>query len=89
MKEDLSATVIISLEELADPDNVAEMTRVGISTEKALGIKVADLHPIAAEAGIDHDLALGLWDSEVHEARISLPTNFSLQMFPAIMRFTI
>ena len=46
------------------------MARFGISTETALGISVTDLRRLGREIGRDHTLALALWDTGIHEARI-------------------
>jgi 3-methyladenine DNA glycosylase AlkD len=46
------------------------MARYGINPEKALGVSIPNLRKLAREAGRDHGLALELWDSGVHEARI-------------------
>jgi len=46
------------------------MARFGISTETALGISVTDLRKVGREIGRDHALALALWDTGIHEARI-------------------
>ena len=56
---------------MANPDNVSGMARFGINTKNTLGISVKDLRKIAKEIGHDHDMALRLWDSEIHEARIA------------------
>lgn len=58
------------LQSLANPQNVAGMKRYGISTHNALGISIYTLRPLAKEIGVDHSLALELWDSGIHEARI-------------------
>ncbi len=63
-------TVIARLQALANPDNVAGMRRYGINTQDTLGISIYTLRPIAKEIGRDHALALALWDSGIHEARI-------------------
>jgi len=62
--------VIARLNALSNPDNVAGMARYGINTQDTLGISIYTLRPIAKEIGRDHALALALWDSGVHEARI-------------------
>ena len=62
----------------ANPDNVAGMARFGISDVGTLGVSVPDVRAMAADAkrrlGRDkrarHELALRLWDSGVHEARL-------------------
>ena len=62
--------VIDELKALANPDNVAGMARFGISTSNTLGISMKTLEPIAKRIKRDHTLALQLWDSGIHEARI-------------------
>jgi 3-methyladenine DNA glycosylase AlkD len=62
--------VIIQLETRANPDNVAGMARYGIRPENALGISMPDLRALAKQIGKDHELALALWDSGIHEARM-------------------
>ncbi len=65
-----SESVLDRLHSLANPDNVAGMSRYGINTQDTLGISIYTLRPIAKEIGRDHALALALWDSGIHEARI-------------------
>ena len=62
--------ILAELKSHADPDNVAGMARYGISTERTLGVSMPLLRGIAKRIGRDHALALGLWASGVHEARI-------------------
>ncbi len=62
--------VIAKLKTEANPDNVAGMARYGISTTNALGISICTLRKLAREIKRNHELALGLWDSGIHEARI-------------------
>jgi 3-methyladenine DNA glycosylase AlkD len=62
--------ILSRLHALANPDNVAGMGRYGINTQDTLGISIYTLRPLAKEIGQDHDLALALWDSGIHEARI-------------------
>jgi 3-methyladenine DNA glycosylase AlkD len=62
--------ILTHLNSLANPDNVAGMGRYGINTHNTLGISIYTLRPIAKEIGRDHALALALWDSGIHEARI-------------------
>jgi 3-methyladenine DNA glycosylase AlkD len=49
------------------------MARFGISTTTALGISVPALRSMARRLGKDHALALALWGSGIHEARILAP----------------
>jgi 3-methyladenine DNA glycosylase AlkD len=46
------------------------MARVGIAVDRALGVSVPKIRRIAKRIGTDHALALDLWGSGVHEARI-------------------
>jgi 3-methyladenine DNA glycosylase AlkD len=46
------------------------MARFGINPERALGVRVPDLRRLAGDLGRDHSLALSLWRTGVHEARI-------------------
>lgn len=62
--------VIARLKALENPANVAGMARFGISSKNTLGISVVNLRKIAREIKKDHELALKLWDSGIHEARI-------------------
>lgn len=68
--ESALAAVLSELRSLAVPENVAGMARYGISTAGTLGVSMPALRKIAKRLGRDHGLALGLWDSGVHEARI-------------------
>lgn len=62
--------VLDRLRALARPDQLAGMMRLGINTESALGVRIPELRRIARTIGRDHDLALGLWESGIHDARI-------------------
>jgi 3-methyladenine DNA glycosylase AlkD len=55
---------------MADPARLEGMARYGIATDRALGITVTELRALARKLGRDHDLALALWASGIHEARI-------------------
>jgi 3-methyladenine DNA glycosylase AlkD len=46
------------------------MARVGIDVRHALGVSVPNIRRIARRVGRDHRVAMGLWESGVHEARI-------------------
>jgi 3-methyladenine DNA glycosylase AlkD len=62
--------VISSLKARANPDNVAGMARFGICADNTLGISVTELRSMAREIGKDHELALHLWASGIHEGRM-------------------
>lgn len=55
---------------LADPARLEGMARYGIATENAYGVSIPQLRALAGELGRDHLLALALWESGAHEARI-------------------
>jgi 3-methyladenine DNA glycosylase AlkD len=54
----------------ADPKNVEGMKRFGISGEPIYGISIPEVRLLAKEAGVNHELAIELWKSRIHEARI-------------------
>jgi 3-methyladenine DNA glycosylase AlkD len=63
-------SVLTRLRSQANPSSVAGMARFGISTDGALGVSMPVLRAMAKEVGQDHMLALSLWSSGIHEARI-------------------
>lgn len=65
-----SEEVIAELKKQADPKNVAGMARFGISINDTLGIPVPFLRKKAKEIGKNHELAMDLWQSGIHEARL-------------------
>jgi 3-methyladenine DNA glycosylase AlkD len=62
--------IINRLKALADPEAVKGMARFGISPGNTYGVSLPELRRIAREVGKDHALALRLWTSGIHEARI-------------------
>jgi 3-methyladenine DNA glycosylase AlkD len=62
--------VIALLQQHANPQAVQGMARVGISSAQTLGVSIPTLRSIAKDIGRDHLLALDLWRSGIHEARI-------------------
>jgi len=62
--------IISKLQSLANPENVKGMARYGINQHNNLGISIYLLRPLAKEIGINHALALKLWDSTIHDARL-------------------
>ncbi len=62
--------VITELKSHATPEHFAKLAHFGIDNSKALGIKIPLLRQLAKKIGINHDLALELWTTEIHEARI-------------------
>jgi len=62
--------VIKRLRSLSNPKAVEGMARYGINPEKNMGISIPDLRKTAKEIGKDHKLALNLWETGIHDARI-------------------
>ncbi|MGB3589706.1 MAG: DNA alkylation repair protein [Tunicatimonas sp.] len=62
--------ILIQLHDLADPAYLPKIQRFGILTDQALGIRIPMLRQLAKPYCQQHELALDLWDSGVHEAQI-------------------
>jgi len=62
--------IIEILKEKSNPKYLAGMQRFGIDSSKALGIPLPELRKLAKEIKRDHDLAIELWKTGFHEARI-------------------
>ena len=63
-------SIIKKLKAQANPGNVAGMARFGINPNNTLGVNIPVLRKMAKEIDKNHSLALELWDSVIHEARI-------------------
>ena len=62
--------IIAKLRTLANPANVIGMARYGINSSDALGVSMPALRLLARQYRRQHALALELWQSGIHEARI-------------------
>lgn len=62
--------ILEKLKNMASPKNVEGMARYGINPKNNLGISIYKLRPVAKEIGKDHQLALKLWNSGIHDARL-------------------
>lgn len=62
--------IIKELKKLANPKNVEGMARFGINPKDTLGIPMPDIRKLAKKIGKDHELALKLYASGIHEAKI-------------------
>jgi len=62
--------ILRKLRALKNKRNIAGMARFGIRGKNILGIPKPLLDRMARIVGKDHELALKLWDSQIHEARI-------------------
>jgi 3-methyladenine DNA glycosylase AlkD len=57
------------------------MARFGISSKNTLGIPVPELRRMARELGKNHELAIELWESGIHEARLLASMVAELEKF--------
>ncbi|MHB8856579.1 MAG: DNA alkylation repair protein [Bellilinea sp.] len=64
-----AAQLIEHLREMANPENAAGMARFGINPANTLGVSMPQLRALA-RGRRDHQAALELWASGIHEARI-------------------
>ena len=65
-----AAAVLAELATLGSEADRAGMARFGIRVDDAYGVSVTQLRRIAKRLGRDHELALALWRSGNHEARL-------------------
>ncbi len=74
LKQMTADEIIRKLEHLENPVNIAGMARFGITAKKAFGVSAPVLKQLAREikkqTNDRHKLALELWASGLHEARI-------------------
>ncbi len=61
---------IEKLESMSDPSNKDGMARFGINVNNALCVSMPAIRKLAKETGKDHALALALWNTGIHEAKI-------------------
>lgn len=62
--------IIADLKQLATPEHYAKLKHFGIEDKNALGVKIPDLRKYAKGLGKNHELALELWETGVHEVMI-------------------
>jgi 3-methyladenine DNA glycosylase AlkD len=62
--------VLAEIAPLGSDEARAGMARYGIATAHAFGVSVYELRRVAKGLGRDHDLALALWATGNHEARL-------------------
>ncbi|MBU0979522.1 MAG: DNA alkylation repair protein [Nanoarchaeota archaeon] len=62
--------IIRKLKSMGSEKDRIGMARYGINVEKAFGVSIYKLRPFAKEIGKDHGLALELWKTGIHEARM-------------------
>ncbi len=62
--------VLARLHAQADPETVTGMAKFKVGGQHTLGISMPNLRALAKEIGKNHELALQLWNTGIHEARI-------------------
>jgi 3-methyladenine DNA glycosylase AlkD len=62
--------ILNKLKSMSNPEAAKGMARYGINPKNNLGVSIYKLRPIAKEIGKDHKLALKLWSSGIHDARL-------------------
>jgi 3-methyladenine DNA glycosylase AlkD len=62
--------VIGRLKSLGDPSAVKAMARFGIQASNSFGVSVPKLRTLVREIGRDHTLALELWKTGLHDAKL-------------------
>ena len=62
--------IIKRLKAKANSENVKGMARFGINPDNILGVSIPEIRKMAKDIGKNHKLALELWDSGIHEARL-------------------
>jgi 3-methyladenine DNA glycosylase AlkD len=62
--------IIGELRVLSTPEHYAKLSHFGIKDDKAFGVKVPLIRQLAKKIGKNHELALKLWATEIHEARL-------------------
>ena len=65
-----SESVLAELQALGSETNRSGMARFGINTERAFGVSMSALRPLARRHRRDHALAAALWATGWHEARL-------------------
>jgi len=62
--------IIEKLKQVADTKYLEGMKRFGVDNSKALGVPLPQIRKIAKSIKKDHQLALDLWDNDIHECRV-------------------
>lgn len=62
--------IVARIKSQYNPKNIGGMARFGISTKGTYGLSIPTLRKMAKEIGQNHSLALLLWKTKIHEARL-------------------
>ncbi|HOW36617.1 MAG TPA: DNA alkylation repair protein [Candidatus Omnitrophota bacterium] len=69
-RSDIIKPILKELHTHANPRNVAGMARFGINPKDTLGVSIPVLRQMAKRIGKNHAVALALWRTGIHEARL-------------------
>src|SRR5438093_729318 len=58
------------LEQKSTPHDLRNLTRFGITTNKAFGVSMSNIQVLGKKLGRNHELAAALWDTGWYEARM-------------------
>ncbi len=64
------AAILAELAAMGSERDRAGMARYGINVDNAFGVSIYELRKVASRLGTDHELALALWATGNHEARL-------------------
>jgi len=64
------SAILAELRGMGSQRDRAGMARYGINIDNAFGVSIYELRRVAKRLGTDHDLALALWTTGNHEARL-------------------
>lgn len=62
--------ILRKLKSLSNPKAVEGMARFGINPKNTFGVSIPEIRKMAGAIGKNHETALKLWSSGIHEARI-------------------
>jgi len=62
--------IIVFFKKNGNKKNVLGMKRFGINTETACGVSMPEIRKLAKKIKKNHELAMELWKTKIHEARI-------------------
>jgi 3-methyladenine DNA glycosylase AlkD len=85
--QEISLTIVLTeLQNLSSAEHFAQLSRFGIKDSNAFGVKIPDIRQLARKIGKNHELAIELWETGIHEARllagfIDNPKQVSVEQF--------
>ncbi len=62
--------IIKKIKSLKSQKNIDGMARFGINPRNNYGVSISVLRPMGKEIGKNHELAMELWDTDIHDARL-------------------